>query len=101
MTKNQELIWAKMRSRSDFFASACKFTYMIMLIKEIDYIYKKDQLQINIKDIQNGDKLIEIEENEQLDTIDKIKEELEKLNIPIYTNDYFIKKAEIDLKKIL
>ena len=74
---------------------------MIMKIKEIDYIYKKDQLQINIKDIQNGDKLIEIEENEQLDTIDKIKEELEKLNIPIYTNDYFIKKAEIELKKIL
>ena len=74
---------------------------MIMQIKEIDYIYKKDQLQINIKDIQNGDKLIEIEENEQLDTIDKIKEELEKLNIPIYTNDYFIKKAEIELKKIL
>jgi len=71
---------------------------MIMQIKEIDYIYKKDQLQINIKDIQNGDKLIEIEENEQ---IDKIKEELEKLNIPIYTNDYFIKKAEIELKKIL
>ena len=72
-----------------------------MQIKEIDYIYKKDQLQINIKDIQNGDKLIEIEENEQLDTIDKIKEELGKLNIPIYTNDYFIKKAEIELKKIL
>lgn len=72
-----------------------------MQIKEIDYIYKKDQLQINIKDIQNGDKLIEIEENEQLDTIDKIKEELGKMNIPIYTNDYFIKKAEIELKKIL
>ena len=70
-------------------------------MEKIDYIYKKDQLQINIKDIQNGDKLIEIEENEQLDTIDKIKEELGKLNIPIYTNDYFIKKAEIELKKIL
>ena len=74
---------------------------MIMQIKEIDYIYKKDQLQINIKDIQNGDKLIEIEENEQLDSIDKIKEALKKLNIPIYTNDYFIKKAEIELKKVL
>lgn len=73
----------------------------IMRIKEIDYIYKKDELQINIKDIQNGDKLIEIEENKQLDTIHKIKEELGKLNIPIYTNDYFVKKAEIELKKLL
>lgn len=49
----------------------------------------------------NGDKLIEIEENEQLDTIDKIKCELEKLDIPIDCNDYFIKKAEIELRKIL
>lgn len=73
----------------------------IMQIKEIDYIYKKNELQICVKDVLNGDKLIEIEENEQLDTIDKIKEELGKLNIPIYTNDYFIKKAGIELKKIL
>ena len=61
--------------------------------------YTEDWLPI--KDIQNGDKLIEIEENEQLDTIDKIKCELEKLDIPIDCNDYFIKKAEIELRKIL
>ena len=46
----------------------------IMQIKEFDYLYKKNELQICIKDVLNGDKLIEIEENEQLDTIDgKIK----------------------------
>ena len=73
----------------------------IMQIKEIDYLYKKNELQICIKDVLNGDKLIEIEENEQLDTIDKIKCELEKLDIPIDCNDYFIKKAEIELRKIL
>ena len=70
-------------------------------IKEMDYLYKKNELQICIKDVLNGDKLIEIEENEQLDTIDKIKCELEKLDIPIDCNDYFIKKAEIELRKIL
>ena len=58
-------------------------------------------MQICIKDVLNGDKLIEIEENEQLDTIDKIKQELERLNLPGDTNDYFIKKAEIELRKIL
>ena len=47
----------------------------IMQIKEFDYLYKKNELQICIKDVLNGDKLIEIEENEQLDTIDKIKQE--------------------------
>lgn len=73
----------------------------IMQIKEMDYLYKKNELQICIKDVLNGDKLIEIEENEQLDTIDKIKQELERLNFPVDTNDYFIKKAEIELKKIL
>ena len=73
----------------------------IMQIKERDYLYKKNELQICIKDVLNGDKLIEIEENEQLDTIDKIKQELERLNFPVDTNDYFIKKAEIELKKIL
>ena len=72
-----------------------------MQIKEIDYLYKKNELQICIKDVLNGDKLIEIEENEQLDTIDKIKCELEKLDIPTDCNDYFIKKAEIELRKIL
>lgn len=70
-------------------------------LKEFDYLYKKNELQICIKDVLNGDKLIEIEENEQLDTIDKIKQELERLNLPVNTNDYFIKKAEIELRKIL
>ena len=72
----------------------------IMQIKEFDYLYKKNELQICIKDVLNGDKLIEIEENEQLDTIDKIKQELERLNLPVDTNDYFIKKAEMKLKQI-
>jgi len=73
----------------------------IMNIKEIDTIYQKEGIEICVKDIINGDKLIEIEECEKFDTIDKIKQELERLNLPVDTNDYFIKKAEIELKKIL
>ena len=41
------------------------------------------------------------EECEKFDTIDKIKQELERLNLPVDTNDYFIKKAEVELKKVL
>lgn len=73
----------------------------IMNIKEVDTIYEKDGLEIDVKDVINGDKLIEIEECEKFNTIDKIKQELERLNLPVDTNDYFIKKAEIELRKIL
>ncbi len=75
--------------------------FEIMNIKEIDIIFKKDGLEIDVKDVINGDKLIEIEECEKFDTIDKIKQELERLNLPVDTNDYFIKKAEVELKKVL
>lgn len=75
--------------------------FEIMNIKEIDTIFKKDGLEIDVKDVVNGDKLIEIEECEKFDTIDKIKQELERLNFPVDTNDYFVKKAEVELKKVL
>lgn len=73
----------------------------IMNIKENDTEYRKNGFQLAIKDIINGDKLIEIEENEKYDTIEKIIKELEKQNIPIFTDNYFVKKAEVELNKIL
>ena len=76
----------------------------LMNIKENDVAYEKDYLKITIKDIQNGDQLVEIEkveENSKLDTIEKVKQKIKELQIPIDTNDYFIKKAEIELKKVL
>ena len=57
-----------------------------------------------IKDIENSEKLIEMEtidNDPELDTIEKLKEKINELQIPINTNDYFVKKAEIELKKIL
>lgn len=47
-----------------------------MNIKENDTEYRKNGFQLAIKDIINGDKLIEIEENEKYDTIEKIIKEL-------------------------
>lgn len=76
----------------------------IMNIKENDLVYGKDGFDLAIKDIQNGEKLIEIEtveDNEELDTIDKLKEKVNSIEIPIYTDNYFVKKAEIELNKIL
>mgnify|MGYP004498514219 CR=1 FL=1 len=75
----------------------------IMNIKENDTVYEKDGLQLAIKDIKNGDNLIEIEtvENNELDTIQKLIAKVNEIGIPIYTDNYFVKKAEIELDKIL
>ena len=75
----------------------------IMNIKEDDAVYEKDGFKLAIKDINSGDKLIEIEteENKDLDTIEKLIEKINEIEIPIYTDNYFVKKAEIELDKVL
>ena len=77
--------------------------YQIMNIKENDEIYSKNGFELAIKYIEKGDILIEVEteENTDWDTIDKIKNIFLKINIPIKKNEYFIKKAEVELNKIL
>lgn len=73
-------------------------------IKEKNIVYSKDGLNLEIKEIKDGDTLIEIEtieNNEKFNTIDKLKQEIIKLDIPIDKSNYFYKKAEIKLKKIL
>ena len=75
----------------------------IMNIYEDDVVYEKDGFQLAVKDIKNGDNLIEIEteENEKLDSIEKLIQKINEIGIPIYTDNYFVKKAEIELNKIL
>jgi adenylate cyclase class IV len=75
----------------------------IMIIKENDIVYEKDGFQLAVKDIENGDNLIEIEteENGKLDSIEKLKQKVNEIEIPIYTDNYFVKKAEIELDKVL
>lgn len=74
----------------------------LMTIKERAIVYGKGKLKLAIKDIENSEKLIEIEtidNDPDFDTTEKLKEKLNDLQIPINTNDYFVKKAEIELKK--
>lgn len=74
----------------------------IMNIKEDNVVYEKDGFKFATKDIKNGDNLIEIEteENKELDTIEKLIKRINELDIPICTDNYFVKKAEIELDKI-
>ena len=75
----------------------------IMNIKEDDIVYEKDGFELAIKDIKNGDNLIEIEteETKDLDSIEKLIQKVNEIEIPIYTDNYFVKKAEIELEKKL
>ena len=75
----------------------------IMNIKENDIVYEKDGFQLAVKDIQNGDNLIEIEteEKKELCTIEKLIQKVNEIGLPVYTDNYFVKKAETELNKIL
>lgn len=77
--------------------------YQIMNIKENDEVYSKNGFELAIKYIEKGAILIEVEteENTEWDSIEKIKNMISRINIPIKKDEYFVKKAEIELNKIL
>ena len=75
--------------------------YEIMNIKESDVIYYKDNIELALKFIENSNTLIEIETNDNFDTIDKLKRLVNEIEIPIEKDTYFVKKAEDELNKIL
>ena len=76
----------------------------LMNIKEKNTIYRNDELELSVKDIENGDKLIEIEieqNDSNLNTTQKIKDLVKKIELPIEEENYFVKKTEIELNKII
>lgn len=75
--------------------------YEIMNIKESDVIYYKNKIELALKFIENSNTLIEIETNDNFDTIDKLKKLVNEIEIPIEKDTYFVKKAEDELNKIL
>lgn len=75
--------------------------YEIMNIKESDIIYYKDKIELALKFLANNNTLIEIETNDNFNTIDKLKKLVNEIEIPIEKDTYFVKKAEDELNKIL
>lgn len=76
----------------------------LMKTKEKNKVYYKEGLEIEVKDIEDGDNLIEVEtveNNKEFNTIDKLKQKIRRLNIPIDESNFFVKKAEIKLKEVL
>ena len=75
--------------------------YEIMNIIEDDIIYYNDKIELAIKDIYNCDLLMEIETNKNIKTIEELKEIIESLEISFEKENYFVKKAEERLGKVL
>ena len=46
-------------------------------------------------------KLEDLNENDEFYSIEKLINRVNQLDIPIYTDNYFVKKAEIELNKVL
>ena len=76
---------------------------LTVYIVEEDIAYSNDEISILIKDIKNGDNLIEVETNFNLkfNSIDGIIKYLKEKNMPLDFSNYFVKKAEIELCKVL
>jgi len=69
-------------------------------------VYANDTCELCVQEVNNKHIYIEIEDechyiNKNYNTIDEMKEEFNKYNIPIKNNCYFVKKAEIELKEML
>ena len=75
--------------------------YEIMNLKESDVIYYKDKIELAIKFIENSNTLIEIETDENFETIDELKKLVINLEIPMEKDNFFVKKTENELDRIL
>ena len=67
-------------------------------------VYSNDEDELVVQHVNNKHIYIEIEDkshyiNKEYKTIEELKEVITKYSIPIKNNDYFVKKAEIELKE--
>jgi len=75
----------------------------LMIITEEDFVYSNGEISIATKNIKDGDNLIEVEArfNTKYSTLDELKKYLENEKLPLDYSDCFVKKAEIELSKVL
>ena len=77
----------------------------IMEIKDHITVYANNDTELSVQQVNNKHTYIEIEDkchfiNKTYSNIDEMKNEIKKYNIPIKDNNYFVKKAVIELKEI-
>lgn len=75
----------------------------LMNIKENSIAYKNNELSFALKDIEGGDLLMEFEldGNDSCLNMNELKQKIIDAKFPIDTSNFFVKKAELYLDKIL
>jgi len=76
----------------------------LMHARENDKVYSREgSVGILVKDIVGEDPLIEIEttDDEEFDSVEKLVNWIKKEGLPVYLDNFFVKKAEIILDKLL
>lgn len=75
----------------------------IMEAAEHDVVYAKGDFGILVKDVEGQDDLIEIEasDKEGLRTVEELVKKVKEEKLPVEMDNYFVKKAEIILDKVL
>ena len=76
----------------------------LMNIVEKDYVYEKRGFSLATKEVVGGDNMIETEtelNDARYNTIKKLKDKLQQEKLPLDFTDCFVKKAEVELNKIL
>lgn len=76
---------------------------LILNINEYEYQFVNNNLMFEIKQIVNGDLIMEIEtiSNSEFSSLDEVIKYLKQLSLPIDYSNLFVKKAEIELSKII
>ena len=102
---SQEAAYMSIKDDKEAFKFLEALDYKLLVhIFEDDVVYKKYNFEFAIKNIKNGDKLIEVETeegNETCDTIEKIEKSLKKYNVQVDFSDLYVKKVEIETNKVL
>ena len=75
----------------------------LMIITEEDFVYSNGDISIATKNIKDGDNLIEVEArfNTKYSTLDELKKYLKNEKLSLDFSNCFVKKAEIELSKIM
>ena len=79
---------------ANVFLKAIGYKDLIRIVDHID-VYEKDGLQICIEDVNDKYLFVEIEENDEYNTIEKMIKALENTKIDYDKSNYFVKKAKI------
>ena len=87
-------------NEAEVFFTAIGYKKILNIVEE-DFTFEKNGKFKKTKSIENGDNMIEVETQEEYDTINKLKSWIISEEFNLDYSNYFVKKAEIELNKVL